>query len=92
MKTSITSRILTPTGASTPSTCTNSVVSQIREASRLLLGDLDFMSLTLAGTQNLKPSAVQAVMEIGYCTSITASLQGGALKLDRSDISRILAK
>jgi hypothetical protein len=70
----------------------NNVVSQIREASRLLLGDLGFMSLTLAGTQNPKPSAVQAVMEIGYCTSISASLQSKTLKLDRSDISRMLAK
>ena len=70
----------------------NNVVSQIREASRLLPRELDFMSLTIAGTQDLKPSAVHAVMEIGYYTSPTTSSLSKALNLDRSGINRIFAK
>jgi hypothetical protein len=50
------------------------------------------MSLTIAGTQDLKPSAVHAVMKIGYCTSTTTSSLSKALKLDRLGINRILAK
>jgi hypothetical protein len=50
------------------------------------------MSLTIAGTQDLKPSAVHAVIEIGYCTSPTTLSLSKALNLDRSGINQILAK
>ncbi len=49
-----------------------SIVSRIREASRHLLRELDSLSLALAGTQDLKPSAVHAVMEIGYAHQLQA--------------------
>jgi DNA-binding MarR family transcriptional regulator/GNAT superfamily N-acetyltransferase len=70
---------------------THQLVPQIREASRLLVRELGFMSSTTAGTE-LAPSAVHALIEIGHSASITASGLSKTLNLDRSNISRTLAR
>lgn len=70
---------------------THKLVPQIREASRLLVRELVFMSPTLAGT-DLAPSCVHAMIEIGHSASSTASGLSKTLNLDRSNISRTLAK
>jgi len=69
----------------------NEIVSNIREASRLLVRELGFMSATLAGAE-LPASAVHAIIEIGHSTPTTASSLSKTLSLDRSNISRVLAK
>jgi DNA-binding MarR family transcriptional regulator len=69
----------------------NETVSHIREASRLLVRELGFMSPTLAGTE-FSASAVHAIIEIGHSTSTTASSLSKTLNIDRSNVSRVLAK
>ncbi len=70
---------------------TQGLIPHIREASRLLVRELGFMSPTLAGT-GLPPSAVHVIIEIGNSASITASTLSKTLDLDRSNISRTVAK
>jgi DNA-binding MarR family transcriptional regulator/GNAT superfamily N-acetyltransferase len=67
------------------------LVPNIREASRLLVRELGFMSPTFATTE-LPPSAVHAIIEIGQSAAITASTLSKTLSLDRSNISRTVAK
>lgn len=67
------------------------VVEQIRHASRKLVRELGFMRPTLAGT-SLAPSAVHALIEIDLSPPVTAARLAGALNLEKSSVSRMLAK
>lgn len=67
------------------------VISHIREASRLLVRELGFLSPTLAGT-DFPPSGVHAIIEIGRSQTITAASLSKILNLGRSNISRTVAK
>jgi len=70
---------------------THKLVPRIREASRLLVRELGFMSPTLAGT-DLAPSCLHAMVDIRHPASPTASGLSKTLILDRSNISQKLAK
>lgn len=66
-------------------------IRDIRDASRRLVRELEFMRPTLAGT-NLHASAVHAIIEIGRRQDITAADLAGILNLEKSSISRMIRK
>ncbi|WP_424811955.1 MarR family winged helix-turn-helix transcriptional regulator [Roseococcus sp. YIM B11640] len=66
-------------------------IADIRAASRRLVRELGFMRPTLAGT-DLSPSAVHALVEIGARGSLTAAELCEVLLLEKSSVSRLLAK
>lgn len=70
---------------------THSDILAVRDASRRMVRELGFMQPTLAET-DLPPSAVHAVIEIGSHGSMTANQLGQMLFLEKSTISRMLAR
>ncbi|AKA24157.1 helix-turn-helix domain-containing GNAT family N-acetyltransferase [Pseudomonas chlororaphis] len=67
------------------------LVDQIRNASRKLVRELGFMGNTLAGS-DLPPSAVHALIELDLYAPLTAAQLGKTLNLEKSSVSRLLAK
>lgn len=65
------------------------LVSRIRSASRRFVREHGFLSRTLAGT-DLSPSAVHAILEIGFNDGLTAKDLSERLNLEKSTISRLL--
>lgn len=70
---------------------THSDILSVRDASRRMVRELGFMQPTLAET-DLPPSAVHAVIEIGNQGAMTANQLGQVLLLEKSTISRLLAR
>lgn len=66
-------------------------VEELREVSRKLVRELGFMRPTLANTA-LGASAVHSVIEIGRTPGIQARDLANLLRLDKSNMSRQLAK
>ncbi|XAH23206.1 helix-turn-helix domain-containing GNAT family N-acetyltransferase [Xylophilus sp. GW821-FHT01B05] len=66
-------------------------VEAIRVASRALVRELGFMDTTLAGTA-LSPSAVHALIELERSGECTAGDLGRLLRLEKSSVSRLLAR
>ena len=66
-------------------------IDRIRTASRTIVRELGFMSQTLAGT-SLSPSGVHSILEIGLGTVKNAGELAMLLALEKSTISRLLAK
>ena len=66
-------------------------ILSVRDASRRMVRELGFMQPTLAET-DLPPSAVHAIIEIGNHGAITANHLGQMLLLEKSTISRMLAR
>ena len=67
------------------------LVSVIRRSSRLMVRELGFMASTLAST-NYSPSAVHTLVEIALRKEMTASQLVQLLGLDKSSVSRMLAR
>jgi DNA-binding MarR family transcriptional regulator/GNAT superfamily N-acetyltransferase len=70
---------------------THADILSVRDASRRMVRDLGFMRPTLAET-DLSPSAVHAIIEIGNHDGLTAGELGQTLRLEKSSISRMLAR
>ncbi|WP_260962852.1 bifunctional helix-turn-helix transcriptional regulator/GNAT family N-acetyltransferase [Pseudomonas citri] len=68
-----------------------STVEQIRSASRTMVRELGFMRTTLAGT-GYSPSAVHTLLELGERGALTAAQLVQALGLEKSSVSRMVAK
>ncbi|UCV02553.1 helix-turn-helix domain-containing GNAT family N-acetyltransferase [Dechloromonas denitrificans] len=66
-------------------------LAQIRRASRQLVRELGFMQPTLAGS-GLPASAVHALIEIDLAGPLTAVQLATLLNLEKSSVSRMLAK
>lgn len=69
----------------------NAEVDSIRSASRMLVRELGFMRPTLAGT-NYSASAVHALLEIDSHANMTSAQLVQLLGLEKSSVSRMLAK
>ncbi|AZD48886.1 bifunctional helix-turn-helix transcriptional regulator/GNAT family N-acetyltransferase [Pseudomonas chlororaphis] len=67
------------------------LVDQVRNESRKLVRELGFMGATLAGS-DLAPSAVHALIELDLYAPLTAAQLGKSLNLEKSSVSRLLAK
>lgn len=67
----------------------DTIVSDIRAASRHLVRGLGFLDKTIAGT-DLSASSVHAILEIGLTPGLTARELGERLKLEKSTVSRML--
>ncbi len=67
------------------------LVENIRVASRLMVRELGFMNQTLAAT-NYSPSVVHTLLEAERCGTITAAHLVQVLGLEKSSVSRMLAK
>ncbi len=67
------------------------LVNDIRSASRAMVRELGFMASTLAGTP-YSASAVHALLEIDTHGQVTAAQLAEYLGLDKSSVSRMLAK
>jgi DNA-binding MarR family transcriptional regulator/N-acetylglutamate synthase-like GNAT family acetyltransferase len=74
-----------------PEALTHADILAVRDASRRMVRELGFMQPTLAET-DLPPSAVHAVIELGTQGSMTANQLGQILLLDKSTVSRMLAR
>ena len=70
---------------------THADILSVRDASRRMVRELGFMQPTLAET-DLPPSAVHAIIEIGNHGSMTANQLGQLLLLEKSTVSRLLAR
>jgi DNA-binding MarR family transcriptional regulator/GNAT superfamily N-acetyltransferase len=70
---------------------THADILSVRDASRRMVRELGFMQPTLAET-DLPPSAVHAIIEICNQGALTASRLGQMLLLEKSTISRMLAR
>ena len=70
---------------------THADILKVRDASRRMVRELGFMQPTLAET-DLPPSAVHAIIEIGNHGAMTANQLGQMLLLEKSTISRLLAR
>lgn len=70
---------------------THADILSVRDASRRMVRELGFMQPTLAET-DLPPSAVHAIIEIGNQGAMTANQLGQMLLLEKSTISRMLAR
>lgn len=66
-------------------------IDRIRAASRQMAREWGFLRPTLAGTA-YSPSAVHAIVELGRRGSLTAAELVDVLGLDKSSVSRMLAK
>jgi DNA-binding MarR family transcriptional regulator/GNAT superfamily N-acetyltransferase len=66
-------------------------ILKVREASRKMVRQLGFMQPTLAET-DLSASAVHAIIELGNHGGLTANRLGQILLLEKSTISRMVAK
>jgi len=71
------------------SAVSDTIVSDIRAASRHLVRGLGFLDKTIAGT-DLSASSVHAILEIGLTPGLTARELGERLKLEKSTVSRML--
>jgi len=69
----------------------HSDILSVRDASRKMVRELGFMQPTLAET-DLSPSAVHALIEIGNRAQMTANQLGQVLLLEKSTVSRLLAR
>jgi len=69
----------------------NDLIDDIRAASRQMAREWGFLRPTLAGTA-YSPSAVHAIVELGRRGSLTAAELVDVLGLDKSSVSRMLAK
>jgi len=67
------------------------IIKEIRLASRLMVRELGFMNNTLAAT-DYPPSAVHTLLEVETKGSITAAQLVHILGLEKSSVSRMLAK
>lgn len=67
------------------------IVKEIRIASRLMVRELGFMNPTLAAT-DYSPSVVHALLEVDARGSMTAAQLVQFLGLEKSSVSRMLAK
>ncbi|MGV3549143.1 bifunctional helix-turn-helix transcriptional regulator/GNAT family N-acetyltransferase [Rhizobium sp.] len=70
---------------------THADILSVRDASRRMVRELGFMQPTLAET-DLPSSAVHAIIEIGNHGTMTANRLGKVLLLEKSTISRLLAR
>lgn len=70
---------------------THSDILAVRDASRRMVRELGFMQPNLAET-DLPPSAVHAIIEIGNKGAMTANRLGRMLMLEKSTVSRMLAR
>ncbi|HRJ60665.1 MAG TPA: MarR family winged helix-turn-helix transcriptional regulator [Azospirillaceae bacterium] len=68
-----------------------SLIEDVRAASRAMVRELGFMRSTLAAT-DYSPSAVHALMEIGARGVATAAQLAPLLRLEKSSVSRMIAK
>lgn len=68
-----------------------SLIDEIRSASRTMVRELGFMQGTLAGTE-YSPSAVHALLQIGTTGWSTAAQLVQVLGLEKSSVSRMVAK
>lgn len=68
-----------------------SLIENVRAASRAMVRELGFMRATLAST-DYSPSAVHALIEIGARGATTAAQLAQLLRLEKSSVSRMLAK
>lgn len=66
-------------------------IKKIRTASRLMVRELGFMNQNLAAT-DYPPSAVHSMLEVEAHGSMTAARLGQILGLEKSSVSRMLAK
>lgn len=67
------------------------LIDTIRSASRLMVRELGFMNPTLAGSR-YSPSVVHALMEVGKQEQLSAAQLVQILGLEKSSVSRLLAK
>lgn len=67
------------------------LIEFVRDSSRRMVRELGFMEPRLAES-GLPPSAVHALIEIGSGGAVTASVLGERLYLEKSSVSRMLAK
>lgn len=74
-----------------PEALTHADILAVRDASRRMVRELGFMQPTLAET-DLTPSGVHAVIELGSQGSMTANQLGQILLLEKSTVSRMLAR
>ncbi|AEQ52306.1 MarR family winged helix-turn-helix transcriptional regulator [Pelagibacterium halotolerans] len=72
-------------------TVPGSTIDSVRASSRRLVRELGFMGGPFAGT-DLSPSAVHALIEIEADEGITARALAEHLRLEKSSVSRMLAK
>jgi DNA-binding MarR family transcriptional regulator/ribosomal protein S18 acetylase RimI-like enzyme len=72
-------------------TTANHLVTAVRSASRTMVRELGFMRPTLAAT-DYPPSAVHSLLELQAHGSLTAAQLVGLLGLEKSSVSRMLAK
>ncbi|WP_312688458.1 helix-turn-helix domain-containing GNAT family N-acetyltransferase [Kosakonia sp.] len=70
---------------------TPQLINDIRAASRQMVRELGFMNSTLAAT-DYSPSAVHTLLEVGMRGSITAAELVVLLGLEKSSVSRMLAR
>ncbi|WP_051334779.1 MarR family winged helix-turn-helix transcriptional regulator [Bradyrhizobium sp. Ai1a-2] len=68
-----------------------SLIDDIRAASRLMVRELGFMEQTLAAT-DYPPSAVHAILEIGARGPLTSADLSDILHLEKSSVSRMVRK
>jgi DNA-binding MarR family transcriptional regulator len=68
-----------------------SLVDDIRAASRQMVRELGFMDATVAAT-DYPPSAVHAILEIGMCGPMTSGQLAEYLHLEKSSVSRMVRK
>ncbi|UNK75354.1 bifunctional helix-turn-helix transcriptional regulator/GNAT family N-acetyltransferase [Raoultella planticola] len=74
-----------------PSLINESLINEIRRASRLMVRELGFMNSTLAAT-DYSPSAVHTLLEISANGAMTAAQLVQILGLEKSSVSRMLSR
>lgn len=74
-----------------PSLINDSLINEIRRASRLMVRELGFMSSTLAAT-DYSPSAVHTLLEVSAHGAMTAAQLVQILGLEKSSVSRMLSR
>jgi DNA-binding MarR family transcriptional regulator len=68
-----------------------SLIDDIRAASRLMVRELGFMEQTVAATE-YPPSAVHTILEIGTRGPLTSAELSEILHLEKSSVSRLVRK
>lgn len=74
-----------------PPLINESLINEIRRASRLMVRELGFMNSTLAAT-DYSPSAVHTLLEISANGAMTAAQLVQILGLEKSSVSRMLSR
>ena len=82
---------LYPEGNDMTANLTHADILTVRDASRRMVRDLGFMQQTLADT-DLSASAVHTMVELGRHGTLTANRLGQILLLEKSSVSRMLAR